>query len=143
MKRGLVVLVLALAAAAPAAQAKTKLPGVVSPSGNLSCFYVPVAHLLCDVKHGSYLAHLQDACQTRAGLDWHGFTLWAVKPATFSCAGGIQYDSSHDVPAPHVLAYGRAWRFGAFTCVSRVTGLTCTSRYGHGLFLSRQSWRAW
>ena len=26
---------------------------------------------------------------------------------------------------------------------SRVTGLTCTNRSGHGLFLSRESWRAW
>lgn len=144
MKRSILAVALAAAAAtAPAADARTKLPGVVSPSGNLSCFYVPVGRLLCNVKHASYLARLQDGCQARTGLDWHGFTLPAVRPAAPSCAGGIQYNSNHDVPSPHTLAYGRTWRFGAFTCVSGVTGLTCTSRYGHGLFLSSQSWRAW
>jgi hypothetical protein len=38
----------------------------------------------------------------------------------------------------HVLAYGRAWsRFG-ISCHSRVTGLTCRNRSGHGFFLSRE-----
>lgn len=143
MLRALAAAVVVLAAASGAQAGRTPLPGVVSPSGNLSCFYVPVAHLLCDVKHGAYLTRLQDACQARSGLDWHGFTLPATKPATFNCTGGILYDVGRDRPALVTLAYGRTWRFGAFTCVSRITGLTCTSRYGHGLFLSRQSWRAW
>ena len=39
------------------------------------------------------------------------------------------------------LAYGRTWHSGAYTCRSRVTGLTCTNRAGHGLFLSRLSYR--
>ena len=30
-----------------------------------------------------------------------------------------------------------------FTCASRVTGVTCNTRGGHGLFISRESWRAW
>ena len=41
------------------------------------------------------------------------------------------------------LPYGRTWRHGAFSCASRVTGVTCRNRAGHGLFVSRQSWRAW
>ena len=40
------------------------------------------------------------------------------------------------------LRYGRTWRNGAYTCRSRLTGLTCTNRAGHGLFLSRVSYRA-
>ena len=39
--------------------------------------------------------------------------------------------------------YGKVWRHAMFTCWSRVTGVTCQNRAGHGLFLSRQSWRAW
>jgi Family of unknown function (DUF6636) len=36
-----------------------------------------------------------------------------------------------------VLAYGRSWRDGPFTCTSRRTGVTCRNLDGHGLFLSR------
>jgi hypothetical protein len=144
IKRSLLVALALPALCLPAAaDAKTRLPGVVSPSGNINCFYVPVAHLLCDIKTASYLTQLQDRCQATAGLDWHGFTLTATRRATYNCSGGILYNSNTDVPAPHTLAYGKAWRFGAFTCISRITGLTCTSRYGHGIFLSRQSWRGW
>lgn len=46
-----------------------------------------------------------------------------------------------DVPTPVTLRYGRIWRFRAFTCVSRRTGLTCRNRAGHGLFFSRESYR--
>src|SRR5579863_6538275 len=51
MKLALLAAVL-LAAFAPAAQAaKTPLPGVITPSGNIHCFYVPgpPGHLLCDI----------------------------------------------------------------------------------------------
>ncbi len=40
-----------------------------------------------------------------------------------------------------ILPYGTTARFGAFTCISRSIGLTCTNRSGHGFFLSRQSYR--
>lgn len=40
-------------------------------------------------------------------------------------------------PRAHVLAYGRTWRGGGFTCVSRASGLTCTNRDGHGWLISR------
>jgi hypothetical protein len=136
------LLLLAVCAGAAVA-ARTPLPGVVTPSGNISCFYVPVGHLLCDIRRAAYLGDLQSRCQRTAGLDWHGFTVAVGRRATFNCSGGILYNEGADVPRYRRLAYGTSWRFGAFTCTSRVTGLTCTSRDGHGLFLSRQSWRAW
>lgn len=40
-----------------------------------------------------------------------------------------------------ILRYGTTWRVGPFTCISRVTGLTCWNRNGHGFFLSIQSYR--
>jgi hypothetical protein len=43
-----------------------------------------------------------------------------------------------DVP---VLAYGRTWKRGPFTCVSRRTGLTCRNAGGHGFALSRERQR--
>ena len=144
MRRVLAGALLVLAVGAGSARAaRTPLPGVVTPSGNISCFYVPVGHMLCDIKAAGYLADLQNRCQRASGLDWHGFTVAVGRRATFNCSGGILYNEGADVPRYRRLAYGRTWRFGAFTCVSRVTGLTCTSRDGHGLFLSRQSWRAW
>lgn len=125
--------------------ALTPLPGVVTPSGNIHCFYVPAkpAHLLCDIHRADYSAREQTGCQARAGLDWHGWEVYAARRAQPVCSGGILYDSNHDKPVYRRLAYGRTWQFAAFTCVSRITGLTCTSRSGHGLFISRQSWRGW
>ena len=40
-----------------------------------------------------------------------------------------------------ILAYGSSTHFGAITCTSDTTGLTCRNRGGHGFFLSRASWR--
>ena len=39
------------------------------------------------------------------------------------------------------LPYGRSWHSGSFTCTSRVAGVTCRSRAGHGFFVSRQNYR--
>ncbi|HEY3542180.1 MAG TPA: DUF6636 domain-containing protein [Gaiellaceae bacterium] len=121
------------------------LPGVVTPSGNIHCFYVPAkpAHLLCDIRQASYNKREQDGCQARSGLDWHGWEVYATRRAAPVCSGGILYDSNHDKPVYRRLAYGHTWRFAAFTCVSRVTGLTCRTGTGHGIFISRESWRGW
>jgi len=125
--------------------ALTPLPGIVTPSGNIHCFYVPAkpAHLLCDIHRADFGAREQAGCQARAGLDWHGWEVYATRRAVAVCSGGILYDSNHDTPTYRRLAYGRTWKFAAFTCRSRRSGLTCTSGTGHGLFVSRQSWRAW
>ena len=46
-------------------------------------------------------------------------------------------------PVYRTLAYGKSWQRGPFTCTSRVTGVTCRNRTGHGLFISRQAYRTW
>ena len=118
------------------------LPGVKTPTGNVTCFYVPAkpAHLLCDIHRADYARREQDACMARSGLDWQGWEVFASRPAQPVCSGGILYNSNKNVPAPQVLPYGRSWRFAAFTCVSRIAGLTCTSTSGHGITISRQAW---
>jgi hypothetical protein len=122
------------------------LPGVRTPSHNISCFYVPIrptqqANLLCDIHRAAYTGALQHQCiDGPAGLDWHGFELRSNGRARVVCAGGIMYDG-RDRPVYRTLAYGTRWRYRAFRCASRVTGLTCTNRLGHGLFLSRDSYR--
>ena len=120
------------------------LPGVATPSRNIHCFYVPgpPGHLLCDVHRAAYDMREQDGCMARAGLDWHGWEVYATRATVPVCSGGILYNSNKDYPKYRTLAYGKTWHFAAFTCTSRVTGLTCTAR-GHGIFISRASWRGW
>jgi uncharacterized protein DUF6636 len=147
LTRRLIVVSLVLALSAGVAAA-ARLPGVKTPSQNISCFYVqqrPTSHgnLLCNIKQAVYTKALQSRCiAPPTGLDWHGFTLSDTKRGEVLCAGGIMYDG-RDTPTFVTLAYGKTWRYRGFTCTSRVTGLTCTNARGHGLFLSRQSWRAW
>jgi hypothetical protein len=127
------------------------IPGVRSPSGNIECLFVPTArgpvqppNLLCTIARASYTGALQRRCQAPpTGLDWHGFELPALRRGQVSCSGGILYDQGTQRPAYTTLAYGATWRHGPFTCTSRRTGLTCVTAHGHGLFLSRASWRAW
>jgi hypothetical protein len=141
----IVSLVLALFTGAAAA---ARLPGVKTPSQNISCFYVPQrptthGNLLCNIKQATYTRALQARCiAPPTGLDWHGFTLSDTKRGEVLCAGGLMYDG-RDTPTFVTLAYGKTWRHGGFTCTSRVAGLTCTNSHGHGLFLSRASWRTW
>jgi hypothetical protein len=149
-----IAIVLVLAAATAGAATAATLPGVKTPTRNISCFWVPIkkrvtsritpatrGNLLCDVKHASYLRAEQTGCQARAGLDWHGFELPWNRRAQPVCSGGILYDAGHDRPVFKVLPYGRSWRYRGFTCTSRLTGLACMNRLGHGLFLSRESRR--
>jgi hypothetical protein len=147
----------ALAAAASVWASAQPLSGFRSPSGNIVCLFVPAARddagrlldsqLLCSIRRASYSATLQDRCRNPrgrrgAGVDWHGWRLGVTGPATVLCSGGVLYAG-----APRVsyvtLAYGRSWRRGVFTCRSRVSGVTCRSAGGHGVFVSRESWRAW
>jgi hypothetical protein len=61
------------------AQAKqSPLPGVVTPSGNIRCFYVPAppAHLLCDIHRAAYSRREQNSCMARSGLGWHGWEVY-------------------------------------------------------------------
>jgi hypothetical protein len=120
------------------------LPGFRSPSGNIKCYYnakglgsagfAPV--LKCSLDHADYGAMLQRRCETG---DWHGFTMMPRKKPMIFCPGG----ASGDKPGYRTLAYGRSRQLGPFTCSSRMTGVTCRTRTGHGLFVSRQAYRAW
>jgi hypothetical protein len=147
MAKRFLVLLLVLALCSGVAAA-ARLPGVTTPSKNISCLYVPQrptthGNLLCNIKQAVYTKTLQARCiAPPTGLDWHGFTLSDTKRGEILCTGGLMYDA-RDTPTFVTLAYGTTWRHGGFTCASRLTGLTCANRFGHGLFLSRASWRTW
>jgi hypothetical protein len=143
MKLSLVIsAVVALALSASAAA--RVLPGFNSPTGNIKCYYNPhglssrgvTPVVRCGLDHADYAMQLQRRCD--AG-DWHGFILTPTGRPGLYCAGG----ASGDRVAYKTLAYGKARQLGPFTCTSRITGVTCRNRAGHGLFVSRQTYRTW
>jgi uncharacterized protein DUF6636 len=121
------------------------VPGFRSPSGNIQCHYDPKAYapngtrrlLTCGLRHAAYAMQLQRRCL--AG-DWHGFGLRANAKPTIFCSGNPDFSIR---PVYTTLAYGKSWTRGRFTCTSRITGVTCHNAVGHGLFVSRQSYRTW
>ncbi len=149
MNRRLAVALLALcafgASAARSAAPATILPGFRSPSGNIGCLLVPghPATLLCHIARADYAQALQARCMAGPSVDWHGFELTATGRGSTVCSGGILYDPDTQRPSYVTLPYGKSWRHAPFTCRSETTGVTCKSDAGHGLFISRASWRAW
>lgn len=142
---GRVVVAAALCAlvVAPPAAPGTVLPGFRSPSLNIRCFVTGGPTLRCELRRARYAAALQSRCMARADVDWHGFQLGTRSAGAITCTGGILYNPDTQRPSPRVLPYGQTWRSGSFTCTSRRTGVTCRNRAGHGLFVSRERWRAW
>jgi hypothetical protein len=139
----LALVALVLPVSAPAA---TRLPGFRSPSGNIKCLFLPgrPSTMLCRIAEAVYVKRLEAHCSAPPiELDWAGFTLAATRKGSVSCSGGILYSPDTQVPSYVTLPYGHTWRHGVFTCRSRLTGITCESRAGHGLFVSRAAWRAW
>jgi hypothetical protein len=127
------------------AASATRLPGFRSPSGNIRCLGLNSQLLLCSIGRADYVNRLQDGCMgpTGAGVDWHGWSLGPTHKAQVVCTGGILYNPDTQRPSYVTLPYGKTWRLGMFTCRSRVSGVTCRNRRGHGLFISRQTWRTW
>jgi hypothetical protein len=143
-----VTALLGATSSAAAAHRPTAIPGIRSPSGNIRCLVVPHAAaapgLFCSIGHATYSAALQHRCSAPpTGLDWHGFELPAATKGAVSCSGGILYDPATQRPAYRTLPYGQSWGRGPFACTSRIAGMTCSNRAGHGLFVSRERWRAW
>ena len=147
MKRMLVTLCAGVVIGTGTAAATTPLPGIRSPTGNISCFLVSGGPelLLCSIAHASYANALQAKCMgpDGSGVDWHGFTLGPAKGAHINCTGGILYDNGKYRPSYRTLPYGTSWHRTTFTCRSRRTGVTCTNAGGHGVFISRESYRLW
>ncbi len=130
--------------AAGTAAAATTLPGFRSPSGNIKCLYVPgpPAFVWCSIAHANYSKKLTAYCaQPKIGVDWAGFSLGTKTKGSVECAGGVLYDPQTQHPHYVTLAYGKTWRHGAFTCTSATTGVTCRNPKGHGIFVSRESYR--
>jgi hypothetical protein len=104
-----------------------------TPSGNIGCGYSsgPVrASLRCDIVSGlKPFPPRPRGCE----LDWgYGYAMGPTGRSAVVCAGDTAV-----ARRSRVLRYGRTWARSGFRCVSRVAGLRCTNRSGHGFFLSR------
>lgn len=105
------------------------------PSRNVGCIFSPAAggqaaSIRCDILSG-LVPEPARACE----LDWTGLGMTGARRARAVCAGDTAYSGSSPV-----LRYGRVWTKGPFRCTSRRTGLTCSSRAGHGFRLARAGW---
>jgi hypothetical protein len=128
-----VAAVAALAATPALAAAKDTLVGFQTPSHGIACMYAVIDgkhSLRCDVRDVADPPKRPKSCDLDYGS---AFVLNPTGRATRLCAGDTVLD-----PKAKVLPYGRVKKVGPFTCVSKRTGLRCTSRAGHGFTLSRE-----
>jgi hypothetical protein len=137
MIRPLIAIALMLAAplarTAPAAYRAFHLP-----SGNIGCAADDNSgawELRCDISEKNW----RGPARTRScDLDYgDALGMSATGRPYWVCHGDTVLGQG---PA---LAYGQSWRAGPFTCLSQVAGLTCSNRTGHGIFLSRASYRTY
>lgn len=132
-------------APASVAAASSVLPGFRSPSGNIKCLYIPNGggFISCTIAQANYAKQLTRYCaQPKIGVDWAGFVLGRKGTGKIECSGGTLYEPRKQHPRYITLAYGKTWKRSGFTCTSRVNGVTCTNRAGHGLFVAREAWRS-
>src|SRR3954454_11284907 len=124
----------ALVAAADASASSTPSSFFRTPSGNIRCeawTFRGRTGVSCVVLSELIPKPYQQ------GRDYH---LWTLD----SGIGVIDdYTRWRRHPTYSLLRYGRTFRRGAISCLSRISGLRCTSANGHGYFLSRQRQRAW
>jgi hypothetical protein len=127
--------VLACAAALPgAASAGDSLVAFQTPSKGIACVYSHFSGeqpaLRCDVARVTAPPAKPASCELDYGS---AFGLSATGTGRRLCAGDTVLD-----PKAKVLAYGKTRTLGPFACVSRTTGLRCTTHAGHGFDLSRR-----
>ncbi|MHA6345412.1 DUF6636 domain-containing protein [Roseivivax sp. CAU 1761] len=108
--------------------------GFMTPSGNIYCNgAVEASEITCTIveRSGPPAMARPGNCSASWG---HEFHLRASGPARMGCSRAPRRVDYSDV-AP----YGQSGAFGAITCRSERTGLTCRNPSGHGFFLSRRS----
>lgn len=146
MRLALAASLLALFLLLPAAAWAKSLPGFRSPSKNITCLLLTdkPESLNCEIAQADYSAKLTHYCGSAPfGVDWGGFSLGQTRKGGIVCTGGTLYDPGTEHPHYVVLAYGTKWKQGSFTCDSETSGVTCTNGHGHGLFVSRGSYKTY
>jgi hypothetical protein len=106
-----------------------------TPSGNIGCaMYEGGAR--CDIRKRDWKPLPRPAACSREVGYGQGLEVPAGGEAGFVCAGDTALD-----PSASSLAYGTASRVGGSECISRMDGITCVNRAGHGFFISIQSYQ--
>ncbi len=133
MRRARPLLVLSLVVAAlGASPAAARAAAFSSPSGNIGCF-IDRAFVRCDIRHKDWDVPRPKGCELDFG---QGLTVSRrARRGRVVCAGDTALTGAHP------LAYGKRIRRGGNRCTSRVSGMRCTNRRGHGFFLSRQRFK--
>jgi hypothetical protein len=132
------VLVAAASVVVASAQATPKLPSFKTPSANIVCGHSPNAarngYVACGIKTGLRPA----PANTCHDIDYSGkrMSVRSTGRAVIDLCAGDPGPFLLEQRAP-VLGYGSKWHGGGITCASRVRGLTCWNRDGHGFFMSR------
>lgn len=127
--------VVALASLALAGSVQAALYQFRTPSSNIGCVFSSDPgrggpYLRCDILSG---LKPKPPKPKNCPVDWgFGFQMNATGRARNVCAGDTTVGRR-----AKVLRYGTKWSRGGFTCTSRVKGLRCRNRSGHGFFLSR------
>ena len=133
------LLALVLVLSAPAAASALTL--FHTPSKNIGCAMSDDKDLgrfvRCDIQEHSWPMPRRPDTQACRELDFiPGLSLGIRGKSRFFCAGDTVLRQGSK------LEYGDHKRVGRFTCWSRTSGVTCRNRRnGHGLFLSRASYR--
>jgi len=117
--------------------------GFSSPTGNIKC-EANAKLLVCSIKHSDYGARLQNQCinpngEMGQGVDWNGFSLTPRGKGHVLCTSGAMFGGPD--PRYPKLPYGVPWKSGPFSCVVKLTGVTCVNGRNHGVFVSRGRYR--
>ena len=133
--RGIAVITAALAVLLVAGAAQARISTFKTPSGNIGCLYdSSPSFLRCDIRSGLKPPPPRPG---RCDLDWgDSVSLGRTGRTKLVCHGDTAL-----LPSAPVLAYGKTWKRGPYSCTSRRAGLTCENGADHGFFLSRKSWR--
>jgi hypothetical protein len=109
-----------------------------TPSGNIGCVYMSnlgPGWLRCEIRSG---LRPRPPKPRGCDLDWGDtYYLNPTGRAQVGCHGDTAI-----LPGARVLRYGSTWKNppagGEFVCESKVAGLRCRNRNGHGFVLSKQ-----
>ena len=128
MRIALPVIVLLLAAPAAAQAADPEM--FETPSRNIACV-VQGSQLRCDMRQlGNAAPRRPASCEFEYGNAF-GITRNGSRGRRLCISDAV------GGPGTPVVAYGRTWRRGGFTCRVRESGLRCTNSRGHGFELRR------
>jgi hypothetical protein len=134
MRAIVLALAAALVLAAPASARASTLRFFHSPSRNIDCV-LSSASARCDIRAHTFRAPPRPSF---CDLEW-GSVLAIDKTGRrggFACVG----DTARD-PKSRALAYGRTLRAGSIRCASRLDGMRCNNRRGHGFLVGRAAYR--